>query len=93
MNFVWEQIEVKDGEPSEKILIVARRIEYVIEWCRIHKINMGSPNVWFVKTITNLQGAANAYYVDLGTDNQELRTLLERLKNLGHIKPLLVPNI
>lgn len=92
MNFVWEQIEVDHGEPSEMIVIIARTLRYVEAWCRIHKINPMSPRVRFVSNVMVLQGISHAYYVDLGTSNQELRTLLERLKNIKALEPLLTPN-
>ena len=93
MNFVWEQIQVVKGEPSEKILIIARNPRYVEEWCRIHEINPRSKMVKFVRTIFDLQGVTGCYYVDLGTDNPHFRELLERYKALDVIRPFPEPNI
>ena len=93
MNFVWEQIQVVKGEPSEKILIIARHSRYVEEWCRIHEINPRSKMVKFVRTIFDLEVISGCYYVDLGTDNPHFRELLEQLKAIDAIKPLLTPNI
>jgi hypothetical protein len=80
-------VRITNGEPSEKILIIARNMLYVNEWCREHGVNPKSRNVKFVSGITHLYGVKGAYYVDLGTDDIEFRTLLEGLKILGHIKP------
>lgn len=93
MSFVWERIQVTDGTPSERILIIARNMRYIEEWCRIHAINPRSPMVKFVIKSWQLRGISGCYYVDLGTDDQELRRLLERLKTMDRIKPLLTPNI
>jgi hypothetical protein len=79
---------VVNGEPSEKILIIARNMLYVNEWCWENGINPRSRNVKFIRSIVDFQGIKDAYYVDLGTDSPEFRTLLEQLKILGHIKPL-----
>lgn len=92
MDFVWEKVQVENGNPSERILIIARNIRYILEWCRIHNIN---PNSTMVKKVTHefdLIGISGMYYVDLGTDDPELRTLIERLKAMKSIKPLLTPN-
>jgi hypothetical protein len=93
MNFVWEQMQIENGEPSERILIIARNIRYVHEWCRIHSINPRSPMIRVVKHFYDLRGVSGMYYVDLGTDDAELRTLIEQLKAIQTIKPLLTPNI
>lgn len=93
MNFVWEQIQVTDGQPSEPILIIGRNMMYIDAWCRIHGISPRSPKVRQVFSINDLHGISDMFYVDLGTDDQDIRTLLERLKAIGAIKPLLVPNI
>ncbi len=93
MNFVWEKIQVVNGEPSCKILIIARNRIYMEEWCRIHEINPRSGKVIMVTKDRDLLGIQGSYYVDLGTDNQDLRTLLERLKARDVIRPLLTPNI
>jgi len=93
MSFVWEKIEVVDGEPSEKILIIARKDGYMYEWCRIHEINPRSANVRMVTGLRDLLMITGSYYVDLGTDDENVRTLLERLKSMDVIRPLLTPNI
>ena len=120
MDFIWEKIQVTNGEPSERILIIARKARYVEEWCRIHEINPRSPMIKPVYSLTDCRGIVGMhyvdlgtgmnyvdletgmnyvdlekgmYYVDLGTDNPWFRDILERLKALGTIKPLLTPNI
>lgn len=90
-SFVLEKISIEKGEPSETILVIARSFRYVSEWCLVHGINARSPRVKWARTGHHLQGIKDAYYVDLGTDDQEFRVLLEQLKALGHIKPLLTP--
>ena len=92
-SFVWEKISIEKGEPSETILVIARSFRYVSEWCLIHGINARSPRVMWVRELRHLEGIKDVYYVDLGTDSHELRVLLERLKAMGYIKPLLTPNI
>jgi hypothetical protein len=93
MDFIWDKVQVINGEPSGKILIIARNHRYMEEWCRIQEINPRSMNVRMVTWINDLIGITGSYYVDLGTDNEDVRTLLERLKSMGVIKPLLTPNI
>ena len=95
MDFVWEKIDVVNGEPSERILIIARNYRYIQEWCRIHGINHQSRMVRPVMGINDLygHGVTGCYYVELGTDNEALRELTERLKSLDAIRPLLTPNI
>lgn len=93
MDYVWEKIQVTNGVPSEKILIIARNFRYMYEWCRIHGINYNSHMVKFVTRAIELRGISEYWYVDLGTDDEELRVLLERLKAIYAIKPLLEPNI
>jgi hypothetical protein len=93
MSFVWEKIQVINGEPSEKILIIAYNFRYVHEWCRIHEINPQSEKVKVVTRVHDLRAISGSYYVDLGTHDAEMRTLLERLKSIGVIRPLLTPNI
>lgn len=93
MSFVWDKIQIVDGEPSVTILIIARTRRYVEEWCRIHEINPLSPRVRMVSRTQDLLRVTGSYYVDLGTGNEEVRTLLERLKVMNVIRPLLTPNI
>jgi hypothetical protein len=94
MDFIWEKIQVVNGEPSERILIIARNLRYMQEWCRIHAVN---PNSRMVKTVIRADdflglGTTGSYYVDLGTDNEGVKSVLERLKELDAIRPLLTPN-
>lgn len=93
MRFVWEKIKVTNGDPSVRILIIARNTRYVHEWCRIHEINPHSPMVRAATCFADLHGIAGMYYVDLGTDEHELRVFIERLKIIGAIEPLLTPNV
>ena len=93
MDFVWDKVQVVNGEPSERILIIARNFRYAREWCIVHDINMYSPMIQLATHHGSLHGISGMYYVDLGTDNEEFRTLIERLKDLGAIKPLLTPNV
>ena len=93
MDFVWEKIQVENGEPSERILIIARNLRYAQEWCRIHGINFNSPMVRFVSSLDDFYGTSGMYYVDLGTDDQDIRLVVERLKMMAAIKPLMTPNI
>jgi hypothetical protein len=92
MDFVWDKIQVVNGQPSEPILIIARDFRYAREWCRVHNINMYSPMIRLATRLSSLQGISGMYYVDLGTDNADFRTLIERLKSMAAIKPLLTPN-
>jgi hypothetical protein len=92
-SYVWDKIQVVNGEPSDNILIIARSRRYVEEWCRIHDVNPLSSRVRMVTRIQDLYGVTGSYYVDLGTSNVNVRTLLERLKAMNVIKPLLTPNI
>lgn len=93
MSFVWDKIQIVDGEPSVTILIIARTRRYVEEWCRIHEVNSLSPRVRMVSSVQDLYRITGSYYVDLGTGSEEVRTLLERLKAMDVIRPLLTPNI
>ena len=94
MDYVWERMEVVNGEPSEKILIIARNYQYAVEWCLIHEINPKSRNVIIViRNVLGLRGIPGAYYVYLGTDHSDVRELFERLKALDAIRPLLTPNV
>lgn len=94
MDYIWERMDVVDGEPSEKILIIARNYRYAQEWCRVHEINWNSRNVKIVtRDILGVHGITGSYYVDLGTDSPDVRELVERLKSLDAIRPLLCPNI
>ena len=93
MDFVWEKILVENGSPSETILVIARSFIYVAEWCRIHGIDPRSPKIRWARTLDDFHGVSGSYYVDLGTDSQDVRDLAERLKSLNAIKPLLTPNI
>jgi hypothetical protein len=94
VEYVWEKIQVVNGEPSERILIIARNLRYVHEWCRIHAVN---PNSRMVKVVTRADdflglGTTGSYYVDLGTDDDGVKHVLERLKSLDAVRPLLTPN-
>lgn len=94
MDFVWEKIQVDNGEPSEKILIIARNLRYMQEWCSIHGINWRSPMVKFVSSVRGLHGISpEGYFVYLGTDDLELWDRLEQWTSMNVIKPLLTPNI
>lgn len=93
MDFVWEKIQITNGEPSEQILIIARNARYVEEWCRIHGINHHSTMIKFAERVVDLIGISDMYYVDLGTDDPEFRALIERWKAIAAVKPLLTPNI
>lgn len=92
MDFVWEKIQVENGEPSERILIIARDFRYAQEWCRIHGINFRSPAIRFASKLDHFHGISGMYYVDLGTDDQDLRLVVEHLKMMATIKPLMTPN-
>lgn len=93
MNSIWDEIKVENGNPSETILIIARSFIYVAEWCRIYEIDPRSPNIRWARNLEDFHGVSGSYYVDLGTDSQDVRELAERLKSLNAIKPFLRPNI
>ena len=95
MDFVWQTIEVVNGEPSERLLMIGPNYHYIHEWCRIHEVN---PRSRMVKTVISADdflglGTTGSYYVYLGTDNEGVKTVFERLKELDAIRPLLTPNV
>lgn len=92
MDYIWNHVEVKDGSPSEMILIIARSFIYVAEWCRIHEIDPRSPKIRWARSLDDFHGVTGSYYVDLGTDSQDVREVAERLKSLNAIKPILTPD-
>ena len=92
MDFVWEKIQIENGHPSEKILIIARNLRYAKAWCDVYNINYNSHMISFASHLNDLRGISGMHYVDLGTDDEDFRTLIERLKAMNAIKPLLTPN-
>lgn len=93
MNQTWEQIKIVDGEPSERIIIIARNLHYVKVWCQTHRINHNSRRIQPILKITDMFGFTDVWYVDLGTDNHDLREFIEQFKASNSIKPLNVPDI
>lgn len=92
MDQIRDKIDVKAGEPSEPILIIARNPRYAREWCHLHGVNHESRMVKYVTHVTDLHGMRDLWYVDLGTDSQELREYVEKLKSFGSLKPLHGPD-
>lgn len=88
--FGWDQrVSVKDGEPSEPVIIVARNLRFAKAWCELYNVNPASRRIKYVTNdVTRLYGTQGAYCVDLGTDSAEIREYLERLKVLGAVEML-----
>lgn len=89
----WQQIQVTDGEPSEPILVVARDLKYVKEWCRIYGINSESLMLIPILHGIDLHGFTDVYYINLGTNDQDLNTMIERLVSMHMLKQLFTPDI
>lgn len=81
-------MEIVNGQPSERILIIARDLHCAYEWCRTHKINPRSSNIRLITSAHDLRGYWDVYYVDLGTDDQELRCFFEKLRIAHQLKVL-----
>lgn len=92
MDNIRDKIDITDGEPSEQILIITRNVRFGQEWCLVYGVNPRSPMIKYVNHVTALHGMRNVWYVDLGTDSQELREYLEKLKSLGSLKSLHGPD-
>lgn len=92
MDQIRDKIDVVNGEPSETILIITRKLRFAEEWCRVYGVNPRSRMIKYVTHITDLHGIRNVWYVDLGTDSEDLREYLEKLKSLGSFKPLHGPD-
>lgn len=88
VNYVWEKITITNGEPSERIYIIARTLRIAHQWCWRHDINPASNKIKYVSTIFDLFGEGPGYYVDLGTDVDSIEAVVEKLSAIGHIKPL-----
>lgn len=88
MDEIRDKIDITNGEPSERILIIARNLRYAQAWCDLYKINPRSRMIEYVTHFTQLHGMKDIWYVDLGTDSDQLREYAEQLKSLGAIKPL-----
>jgi hypothetical protein len=88
MDQIRDKIDITDGEPSELILIITRNLRFAQEWCHVYGVNPRSRMVKYVTHVTDLHGMRNVWYVDLGTDSEELREYLEKLKSLDALKSL-----
>lgn len=87
-NYIWEKITITNGEPSERIYIIARTLKIANDWCRIHEINPASWKIKYVNSPIDFFGVGPGYYVNLGTNVGGLEALVEQLSDMGHIKPL-----
>ena len=76
-------VKVINGNPVERILVIAPSYRYFADWCREHEINPQSGNVRFVDSDQRLRGYSNAWYVNLGVP---YRTGLGLLRMLEYMK-------
>ena len=60
----------ENGEPSEKIVVLAHNFTRYIAWCKRNKINYRSLKMKFVYNSQQLLGYSNMYYVDLGINER-----------------------
>lgn len=77
-----------DGNPSEKILVIARNHRVFRGWCDVYGVNWMAPNVIFVQNISHTHGISKAWLVDLGADNPQLRAWIDNKLKAGIYKHL-----
>lgn len=77
-------VEVVNGNPAERILVIARTYGQFNHWCRENEINPHAANVKWIARDEHLRGYRNAWYVLLGYpdgwDGYRLHDLFEHMK-------------
>jgi hypothetical protein len=55
-----------NGNPSERLLVIApNRLEF-LRWCQENKIDWQAPNIKYVYNLHQLQGVSHTAFIDLG---------------------------
>lgn len=77
-------VGVINGNPVERILVIAPSYRYFGEWCHQNGINYRAPNIRYVHRQYDLRGYQDAWYVNLGAprcrEGDGVLELLEHMK-------------
>lgn len=73
-------VEVANGNPAERLLVIAPSYRRFRDWCHDHDISDRAPNVRYVRDERGLRGYRDAWYVNLGVPDREGLPLLRRLE-------------
>lgn len=76
-------VEIVNGNPAERILVIApnyRRFDY---WCRANEVNPRARNVVCVTNLRHIRGYANCWYIHLGVADTAEGTHLLRVLELN----------
>jgi len=86
-------VEIHNGNPAERILVIAPDYRVFNDWCRENGINPRSPKVWCATRKDHLRGYSGGWYVYLGVPDGAtgLLGMLERLKAAFGMKDAVKP--
>jgi hypothetical protein len=59
-------VEVVNGNPAERILVIAPTYLRFRDWCRDYDVNPHSPNVRYVGQMQHMRGYRDQWYVLVG---------------------------
>lgn len=83
-------VEVVNGNPAERILVIAPSYDRFHAWCLDHDISRHSRNVRCITRGDDLRGYRGAWYVFLGVpdgiEGQHMGRMFEHWKALGALK-------
>ena len=77
-------VEVVNGNPAERILVIAPSYRRFVYWCHENGISPHAPNIRYADNDQRLRGYHDAWYVNLGAPDTTAG--LHLLRMLEHAK-------